>query len=405
VDDQGEPVVNAHVVALCAGVIAGHARVTPASYAWTDDRGEYRIWSLPDAKYYLVVTAEPWWNAQPAHRLGPYAQAGFAVTYYPGTSDPARATPLAVQPGDEARADFVLTAVTAAKVTVACDNCDSAAELPPQPRGKLTLSVIAQGIGGTETSVAQQSVYRWPTLLDGLLPGHYLLRLFDARPAVPIMAERSIDVGAGDITVSLSLRPPTTVAGKVIFENNGVRPAGVLVIRLEEESGKWYTTGAVKPDGSFRMSPVRPGKYRVSAYGGAYHIDTVRVGDVPLVGEVLNVEDGADVRLNVVVTNESGRLKGFAVRDGRPMENMLIVLVPAGGRAGYANQGFQTDSDGSFDWPTLSAGDYLLVAVDDPTIAYADADAVKPYLAQAKPIHIEPGKTYEENVPVQPMVK
>jgi hypothetical protein len=69
------------------------------------------------------------------------------------------------------------------------------------------------------------------------------------------------------------------------------------------------------------------------------------------------------------------------------------------------NQPFQTDSDGSFDLGPLGVGDYLLFAVDDPTIAWADPETVKPYLAQAKQIHIELGKVLEERVPVQPAGK
>jgi hypothetical protein len=119
----------------------------------------------------------------------------------------------------------------------------------------------------------------------------------------------------------------------------------------------------------------------------------------------VNIEDGAELRLSIVASNKSVRFRGFATRDDQPLGNMLVVIVPRDPVSAYSNQGYQTDSDGSFDWPALPAGDYLLFAVDDPTIAYADPETVKPYLSQAKQIRIEPGKVLEERVPVQAVVK
>jgi hypothetical protein len=146
---------------------------------------------------------------------------------------------------------------------------------------------------------------------------------------------------------------------------------------------------------------VRAGKYHVLIPEGDKYPETIQAGNALLADGLVSVQDGVETKLSIVVNAGSGGLKGFAVRDGRPVANMLVGLVPTGAASGSPNQGWQTDSDGSFDWTTLRAGDYLLFAVDDPTIAYADAAAIKPYLAQAKAIRIEPGKVLEERVPVQ----
>ncbi len=401
-DDQGEPVERARVQLLYSGVVGGRSRITPLTDAWTDDRGDYRIWWVSGATYYLVVTAQPWYGNNGLARLGQtQAPVAYATVYYPGTTDIARAAPLTVPSGGEAHADFTLTAVAAATITVNCDNDAAGEASATQRRGGMTARVIAEGIGGTETVVSQPPVFRCPFTVNGVLPGRYLLRLSNTGTANPLVAQQWIDVGAGDMAVSLSLHPPASVRGNVTLKSGGARPGGTLVVHLSREAGNTSVSMAVGTDGGFSVPRIEPGKYRVFVSGAGYYAETIRAGDTALPDGVVNIEDGVESRLNIVASNESGRLKGYATRDDQPVANMLVVLVPRDPASGYPNQPFQTDSDGSFDWPPTRAGDYLLFAVDDPTVAWADPQTVRPYLSQAKSIRIEPGKVTEERVPVQ----
>lgn len=404
-DDQGEPVENAHVRFLCSAVLAGRKRISQATGASTDDQGYYRAWAVIDGAYYAFVTAEPWWNSQGESAGGTQPAPVYPTVYYPGTTDLTRATLLTVQPGEEARVDFTLTAMAAAKLTVNCDNCETGAPPALRRNNGMELRVIAEGLGGTETTVAQRPAHLWPVTIDTVPPGHYLVRLSGAGAENALTAERWVDVGAGDIAVSLSLHPAAAVSGRLTLKANAAPPPRPLTVVLSPESNGRSASATVGSDGTFRISNVAPGKYHVYATGGYYHAETVRTGDGALPAGLLNVEDGAEYRVDIVASNETGRLKGFATRDDRPVANMLVILMPADSSSGYPNLGFQTDSDGSFDWTTMRAGDYLLFAIDDPTIAYADAEAVRPYLSQAKSIRIEPGKVYEERVPVQATAK
>jgi hypothetical protein len=406
-DDQGEPVENAQVRFFCSAVFAGRKRIAPTAGGSTNDQGYYRAWAVMAGAYYAFVTAKPWWNWQRVGAEGSQAASIYPTVYYPGTTDITRAALLTVQPGEEARVDFTLTATTAAKLTVNCDNCEPDAPSPARSRSLMELRVTAQGLGGTETetAVAQRNAYRWPVTLDMVPPGHYLVRLSGTDNENALTAERWIDVGAGDITVSLSLHQAAAVSGRLTIKANVAPPARPLTVRLIPELNGEMSSAAIEADGSFRLLRVHPGKYRVAVSGGGYYAETVSSGDAALTGGLLNIEDGAESRLNIVANHESGRVKGYATRDDQPVANMLVVLVPRDPASGYVNQPFQTDSDGSFDLGPLGVGDYLLFAVDDPTIAWADPETVKPYLAQAKQIHIELGKVLEERVPVQPAVK
>ena len=404
-DDQGEPVENARVKLLHYGVADGRTRIGPRNEASTNDRGEYRIWEIPAASYYLIATGRPWYAEAWAVGPGkPQAPVAYRPVYYPGTADVTHAAPLTVHPGEEAHADFAFSAVAAANVTVNCDNNTSVVEaLPAAPNGAMTLSVIGQSIGG-EAVLSQTAFIICPFTVNGVLPGHYLLRLSDTEAAGPRAAQRWVDVGVGDIEVSLSLHPAAALSGRVTLKNAGAWPNGLLV-GLFRDLDNWSETMPIGADGSFSVPHVEPGKYLVSVSGAGYYAETIRAGDVALPRGVVNIEDGAELRLSIVASNKSVRFRGFATRDDQPLGNMLVVIVPRDPVSAYSNQGYQTDSDGSFDWPALPAGDYLLFAVDDPTIAYADPETVKPYLSQAKQIRIEPGKVLEERVPVQAVVK
>ena len=67
------------------------------------------------------------------------------------------------------------------------------------------------------------------------------------------------------------------------------------------------------------------------------------------------------------------------------MQGVLVVLAPAVGvRNQIRYRGFQTDSDGTFDFQNVPSGDYLLFAVEDTELEYAHPTAVFPFLARAK---------------------
>jgi hypothetical protein len=386
-DDQGEPVEGATVQLFYPGVANGHKQMTEVAHTSTDDRGEYRLWGIPGAEYYLEVTAEPWWRAE--------SPVTYGLVYYPGTSEAARAALLSVQPGGEAHADFTLTARGLSNVTIYCGNCGTGAA-GEAGSGAVSLTATAVGLGGTEEVVAAQMVPEWPFKLSTLPPGRYLVQLSGQDEANPGIAEQWVDVGPGETAVSLSLHPGAAVSGKVTCKGGSVGS-----IALSQDPYRQPQYAAVGPDGAFRITSVRAGKYHVLIPEGDKYPETIQAGNALLADGLVSVQDGVETKLSIVVNAGSGGLKGFAVRDGRPVANMLVGLVPTGAASGSPNQGWQTDSDGSFDWTTLRAGDYLLFAVDDPTIAYADAAAIKPYLAQAKAIRIEPGKVLEERVPVQ----
>jgi hypothetical protein len=115
----------------------------------------------------------------------------------------------------------------------------------------------------------------------------------------------------------------------------------------------------MRPDGTISFSGVAPGKYRPVVRGThGYFASEVRV-------------EGVELR------DETGRIQGFVMRGEKGAEGMLVVLAPVSENASApAAPGFQTDSDGSFDYQSVPAGDYLLFAVDESGLEYSKREVV-----------------------------
>src|SRR5215469_14695709 len=118
VDDDQEPVPSATVYLFRTDASGGLRQTYLATQTATDDRGMYRLAHLEPGCYYLVASAAPWFTAyvQPAP-----AEDGsgaidrravemvYPTTFYPGVTDQASATQIALNEGEDFTADFTLT--------------------------------------------------------------------------------------------------------------------------------------------------------------------------------------------------------------------------------------------------------------------------------------------------------
>jgi len=130
-DEFSDPIRSAQVMLLQSGVNGGNQTVRMERQTNTDDQGHYRFAGLQAGRYYIAVSAQPWYaqhniqtdSTSPAVPGGPGLRPGleqnadldvaYPITYSPRETDAAQATPIALQPGEQATADVTLAPVRA----------------------------------------------------------------------------------------------------------------------------------------------------------------------------------------------------------------------------------------------------------------------------------------------------
>lgn len=396
VDEAGDPVERATVQLLISAVQGGRKRVVSFGWKYTNDQGEYRFGHLPAGEFYLAVTGKPWYAAN--SRLTGESAAGapdlshvaFAPAYYADAADARSASALIVQAGQEAVANFALYPKTGSSLKVSCESCG---------QRRMRLDLTNEGILGTLSSQRVVMFYG-ETTVPGIPPGHYQVRVSHQDSAHPVAGLSEVDVTDGDVSVSVAAKEAPVVSGTVVVADGDAAVLPHTIIGLNSEPpGLSAYAREVASDGTFQVPVTTPGAFRLRMGGSpGVFVRQVMVGDAPTADGLIHV-GAEDVHVRVVAGNGVGKVKGLVMRNGRPLAGVLVVLaqstLPPDPSLYY---GFLTDSDGSFDFTQVRPGAYRLFPVDDEQFEYANPAAVKPHMANALEVRVEPHGQVEQNI-------
>lgn len=262
-DSAGAPVSGAAVVLMRARYNGtGRRTLQQVDSAPIDDRGEYRFYWIPAGRYYLVVN-----HGAVSGFRGIVENSDLIPTFYPGTIDPERATPVEVQAGTELAAIDILLPPRVTRHRIRGRVIDGATGKAPMSAEIVLRPKIDRGVwlSGSDGSYAVVSPTTGAFEFRDVLPGAYWLisslasRGDDAlspeqleqlrtrsdlwrtedrsRPGVQI----SVDVAGADLNdIVLTLTRGATVPVRLTVEGqelSSLKDADNIRVSLETKSG------------------------------------------------------------------------------------------------------------------------------------------------------------------------
>ena len=417
-DERGEAVRKASVQIVSQNRNSPGRSLT--SQMQTNDLGEYRFAGLLPGKYFVAVSAQPWYaqigfrflpevssNTQVAivdlgranTKTDPALDVVFPLTFYPGVTDDRSAGELNVHEGETMQADIPLRAVPAIHLRLT--------NLPPDQTAPPSISAAQRAFGSAYSGSSVQVAQISPGEVEvaGLPPGDVILTL--QAPNGDWRDFQSLEVDAtGEATVDASKTLPTAViSGRVISQDSAAVPA-VGAVRLEGRSRSGLTN--VKKDGAFSFHPLPIGTYEVLVnLNPARHIQKISASGAKTAGHHLMIASPGDVQLTIVTGLGIGQISGIARLNTHPADGVLVLLLPDSAEdVDYDRRVDQSDSDGSFFLPNIIPGNYRLLAIQDGwDLDYRDPAVIKPYLAKAQSLQIAPNDRTKLTVDVQPLIK
>ena len=143
------------------------------------------------------------------------------------------------------------------------------------------------------------------------------------------------------------------------------RPAFVLLQPLVGFGG---TNAPVKEDGTFVLSAVQPDRYRLKLQSPTGYVRAVRFGTTESDQPIIDLRNGsAGQPLTLMVTSGFAEVSGVVTDSKGPVARVRVLLL----QQPWSQNGSSTTvsaGDGTYKFPRVAPGKYLLIATDDDDI-------------------------------------
>ena len=322
-------------------------RMVRSNVRVTDDRGHYRFGNLAPGNYLICVSG----SETPAPAAGPVDYNNLTNRYLAHTCS----RTVQVAPGQHAQVDLTPTTTTAVTVRGHVSN------LPPQTG--FTAFMTAEDEGADENRSAFVDATQGTFTFRGVAPGRYLLnvRSNSQDPQKSAVAEMPLDVGSeiDGLEVQLGAEPTVDVSFHGVPKEEESEVSALL--RAADRNGSFR--GSITGQGGLRRPvPLAPGRYWVDVRTPRNScVESVKLGDRELRGGTFEASAGANVHLDVTLTQTCGTVKVRSVRDGTAVPGAMIVMLPAGSLEDARGVKINlSDDEGAATFSGLPPGRYLL---------------------------------------------
>jgi hypothetical protein len=406
VDEDGDPVPNTQVQVLVPVYAPSGRELQPRGATYTNDLGEYRLYSLQARKYYL--RADPQGGNMVGGPRGRRARETLVAAYYPGSPDPSGAAPVELAPGRQLNGiDFTLH--MGHRVTV------SGRLVAPPGATNLMITYSQYVRGGSTTTSFEASDPAGHFTMRNLATGDYILGARYNLAGEDYNAFLPITVGQTDVEdLELHPAPPVEVTGRVRFDGPPSEKLGASSIVLNAKLGHSQSMAKIQNDGTFASRGLAPDVYHVGLNTTAEaFLKEARWGDVNALESGLDLSAGTSASdVKIVVSTAVGSLDGTVQSDKQEaLAGAAVALRPEASSSGddpYNDprfKGAKAGPDGKFHLTGLTPGRYRLMAwddVDENTARY-DPDFVQQIASRGQLIEVGEGE--HKNVSVQVTTK
>jgi protocatechuate 3,4-dioxygenase beta subunit len=415
VDELGEPIMGARVFVEKPSTISDGFSGEAATF--TDDRGEYRLGGLAPGTFNLAVAT----IGPPVRRvIGPnqivYTNEPQTI-YYPGATARSEAEPLRLQPGDEKPGTDLVApggqSMGQTMMSVLTPNggaaVDAAARKTGAIRGRVvstdgrpvthaqvrTVSRVVAAAGAPPAPFASVTVtadddgrFELPDLPAGSFQitasktGYSMPGSPSPFAPPPLGVGPTVDLGDGETRerVDVTLARWSAMNGRVFDElGDPVQGVSVQLLQVRYQAGRRRLVAAgaasIPSDdlGRFRVAPVSPGQYIVSAtvggvstaelpgYTRSFFPGTPNASEAQFVSMALSQErNGVEFSLSRARTARiSGTLLNAA---GEPSTSGSVKLMPSQRSTSVTSVsvGARLMKDGKFEFPNVTPGQYVI---------------------------------------------
>jgi Carboxypeptidase regulatory-like domain len=391
VDEAGEPVRGAQLMLYHEVHTSGKAEIVPVSGSATDDLGSFSTEPLREGKYFVAAKATPWYamhrpsaatateGAIVAH-VDPALDVAYPVTFYRDATDAEAATPIQLNGGDRVVVDLHLTPLRAMRVSIRTTPGEQASY--PQ----LQSSVF----GRFEPVNAQIQSSATETEIMGLPPGRYRLAQTDPKTG-SAKTTKLIDLTSGVVAVGDEAGEELATVNVLLeAEGGGKLPAQSQVVLRGTHAGNEHAAPS-SDKGEAVIQGVPPDDYHFQVFGqgGLYGVTKIKVAGEWQVNHHLHVS-GGEMAVTVRVASAVSAVEGVVQREGKPVSGTMVLLVPVDAIDDVdLFRRDQSDLDGTFSLPNVSAGRYIVLAITEGwKLDWGNPSVLTPYLAKGVPIEI-----------------
>ncbi len=399
--DTGAPAVNVIVSALRISYDANGRRVVPVWQAKTDDRGRYRVHTLPPGEYYLDAAPDPLDVLQQIPVPG-RPRTALAKSYYPGAPrlDGGRALYLAYGQ-DLAGLDFTLSTIPTVSLRgriVDSTGKPAALSLPRVQRvggpvGEVRGSGSADGGGD----------FHYPSVPAA---EYWLMGVARPSPSAEMeFAAVRMTIGGQDVNnVTLTTAKGAVVNGRVTLEGGTplalntlqvvTHPAEFELPPLEGAPPGGGSPAAVGPDGTFSLTALfGPNLLRIARLPATWALLRATLDGKEITDTPVDFTGGdRPLDLQILVTSRTSTLSGVVRgQDGRPVEGARVVAFAADEKTwGFRSRvikAAESGTGGRYVIEGLLPGKYYVVAV--PYLeegAWMDADVLRRLQPAVEPV-------------------